>query len=247
MGMGKRIRVQRRGRGTSTFRASTHKRVAPLKYLSIEKMGRGAPTKAVVERLFHEPGRGTPVALIRLENGEEYYSVAVEGLFVGQEIVSGSSASIDIGNVVPLGEIGSGTAVCNVESQPGDGGKLVRSSGGYATVVAHTPEGTILKFPSGKSVTKNSSCRATIGVVSGAGRTEKPFLTAGKKHHLMVAKGRVYPRTRGVAMVKASHPYGGGRHKHAGRQTSVSRNAPPGRKVGLIAPKQSGRGRRRRR
>ncbi len=244
--MGKRIRVQRRGRGTPTFKASVHKRVAPVKYLSVEKMKGEGSIKGVVEKLLHEPGRGAPIGLIRLENGEKYYSVAVEGLSVGQEIMIGSSASVELGNVVQLRDLASGTPVCNIESQPGDGGRLVRSSGTYATVVAHTPEGTILRFPSGKTVTKNDKCRVTIGVVSGAGRTEKPFLRAGKKYHKKVAKGQKYPMTRGVAMIKASHPYGGGRHKHSGRQTSVSRNAPPGRKVGLIAPKQSGRSKRRR-
>ncbi len=244
--MGKRIRVQRRGRGSPTWRASVHKRVAPVKYLSIEKMKGEDSVKGVVENLLHEPGRGAPIALIQLENGEKYYSVAVEGLFVGQEIMLGSSASIEVGNVVRLQDLASGIPVCNIESQPGDGGKLVRSSGTYATVVPLTPEGTILRFPSGKTVTKNDRCRATIGVVSGTGRTEKPFLKAGKRHHMMAAKGHKYPSVRGVAMIKASHPHGGGRHKHAGTQTSVSRNAPPGRKVGLIAPKQTGRSKRRR-
>ncbi len=245
--MGKRIRVQRRGRGTSVFRASTHKRTTPVRYPNIEKMAADSSVKGVVKSLIHEPGRGAPLASIRLENGEEYCSVAVEGLSVGQEIVMGSSAPVEVGNTLPLGKIASGTIVCNIESQPGDGGKLVRASGAYATVVAHTPDGSILRFPSGKAVTKNDDCRVTVGVVSGAGRTEKPFLKAGKKYHSMSAKGHKYPMTRGVAMVKASHPYGGGRRRHAGRQTSVGRTAPPGRKVGLIAPKQTGRAKRRRR
>jgi len=244
--MGKRLRVQRRGRGTSQFRASSHKRIAPVRYPNIEKMRRDNLVIGVVDNLFHEPGRGAPLASIRLEDGKKYYSVAVEGLHVGQEIAMGSSAPVEVGNIIPLGRIASGTLVCNIESQPGDGGKFVRSSGAYATVVAHTSDGSILRLPSGKTVTKNDGCRVTVGVVSGTGRTEKPFLKAGKKYHLMSAKGHKYPITRGVAMVKASHPYGGGRHQHAGRQTSVGRTAPPGRKVGLIAPKQTGRAKRRR-
>ena len=245
--MGKKIRVQRRGRGTSTFRASTHKRIAPVKYPRLEKMMEEVSIRGIVSNLLHEPGRGAPLALVQLENQEKYYSVAVEGLSIGQEVAVGSSAPVDIGNVVPLGKITSGASVCNIESRPGDGGKLVRSSGGFATVIAHTPEGTLVKFPSGKIVTKNDDCRATVGIVSGSGRPEKPFLKAGSKWFMMHAKGHKYHMTRGVAMVSASHPYGGGRHKRAGRQTSVSRNAPPGRKVGLIAPRQTGRSKRRRR
>jgi large subunit ribosomal protein L2 len=71
--------------------------------------------------------------------------------------------------------------VCNIELRPGDGGKIAKSSGAYAMVVTHTGQGTIIKLPSGKTkYISDDRCRATIGVVSGAGRTEKPFLKAGQ-------------------------------------------------------------------
>jgi ribosomal protein L2 len=143
--------------------------------------------------------------------------------------------------VLPLGEIPEGTAICNVEKRPNDGGKFVRSSGTFATVFGHTPSGTVIKLPSGKKVVLDNRCRATIGVVAGSGRVEKPFLKAGKKYHLMVSKGRVWPRTRGVAMIAADHPFGGGRHRGVRRVSAVKRIAPPGQKVGLIAPKRTGR------
>ena len=239
--MGKRIRVQRRGRGAPTFRAATHKRVAPTKYPQPLK------TKAsgVIEELLHDPGRGAPLALVRMEDGQKFYSLAPEGLFVGQPIEIGSNATIEIGNVVPIGKIPEGTMVCNIELRPGDGGKLVRSSGAYASIVAHTAEGTIVKLPSGKTHYINDLCRATIGVISGAGRTEKPFLKAGAKHHLMRARGRKYPRTRGRAMIAAVHPYGSSK-KGARKVTTVSRGAPPGQKVGLIAARSAGQKRKRR-
>jgi large subunit ribosomal protein L2 len=82
-----------------------------------------------------------------------------------------------------------------------------------------------------------------VGEIAGGGRKEKPFLTAGARHHAMRAAGRVYPRMRGIAMAVVYHPFGGGRHQHPGKSTSTSRNAPPGRKVGLIAPRKTGRGR----
>lgn len=234
--MGKRILVQRRGRGSPTFRAATHKRVAPAKYPAVAE-GRG-----VVEELVHDPGRGAPLALIRLEDGTEFYNVAVEGLVVGQKVEIGESAKPEIGNILPLSKVPEGAVVCNVEKLPFDGGKFARASGCYATVIAHTAAGTIVRFSSGKTATLDGRCRATIGVVAGAGRTEKPFLKAGEKYHLMRAKGHKYPTVRGVAMVAASHPHGGGRHKHPGKPTTVSRFAPPGRKVGLIAAKKAGRG-----
>ena len=99
----------------------------------------------------------------------------------------------------------------------------------------------IIKLPSGKNILVNGRCRATVGEVAGGGRKEKPFLRAGTRHHAMRASGRVYPRMRGIAMAVVYHPFGGGRHQHPGKSTSTSRNAPPGRKVGLIAPRKTGR------
>lgn len=242
--MGKRIRVQRRGRGGPTYRASTHKRIAPVKYPPVGKEVPGI-VEGAVESLLHEPGRGAPLARIKLETNQNYIFVAPEGAYEGQRIQIGSQASINVGNVLPLDNIPEGVMVCGIELSPGDGGKIARSSGAFATVVAHTPQGTMIEFPSGKTKYVSNLCRATIGIVSGAGRLEKPFLKAGKKYHQKKAKGHKYPRTRGRAMVAASHPYGSS--KKGGRKvTTVARGAPPGKKVGLIAARSAGRKKRRR-
>jgi large subunit ribosomal protein L2 len=243
--VGKRIRVQRRGRGSPTFRASTHKRVAPVRYPSLSTEEQKGVTQGKVTNIIHDPGRGSPMVVVRLENGETYYSVVPEGVYEGQATQIGDKAMVEIGNVLPLGKIPEGTMVCNVELSPDDGGKMVRSSGAYATVVGHTRDGTLLKLPSGRTRYVNDLCRATVGIVAGAGRVEKPFLKAGNKFHLMKAKGHMYPRTRGIAMTAASHPYGSS--KKGGRKvTTVSRNAPPGKKVGLIAARSAGSRRKRR-
>jgi large subunit ribosomal protein L2 len=105
----------------------------------------------------------------------------------------------------------------------------------------------MVKLPSGKIVSLPSRCRATIGIVAGAGRIEKPFLRAGRKWHWMMSKGRYYPRVRGVAMNPVDHPFGGGAHQHPGKPTLVKRTSPPGKKVGLIAASRTGKGRGRRR
>lgn len=244
--MGKRIRVQRRGRGGPTYRASTHKRVAPVQYPLTTKEYLETAIKGVVEEFLHDPGRGSPLALIRFENGETCYTVVPEGVYVDQQIQMGGRASVEVGNILPVGRITEGTMVCNIELHPGDGGKIARSSGAYATVVAHTPQGTIIKLPSRKTKYLNDHCRATIGVISGAGRTEKPFLKAGAKFHLMKAKGHKYPRTRGRAMIAAVHPYGSSK-RSARKVTTVSRHAPPGQKVGLIAAKGAGQKKKKRR
>jgi large subunit ribosomal protein L2 len=245
--MGKRIRVQRRGRGGSTFRASTHKRVAPAQYpLKITpKESFESSINGIIEELVHDPGRGAPLTFVRFENGETCYTVTPEGVFKGQQISLGGKSAAEVGNILPLGKVPEGTFVCNLELRPGDGGKLAKSSGAYATVVGHTPQGTMIKLPSGRTRYVNDYCMATIGVVSGGGRTEKPFLKAGEKFNLMKAKGHKYPRTRGRAMVAAVHPYGSSK-RSARKGTTVSHGAPPGQKVGLIAARGAGQKKKRR-
>ena len=243
--MGKRIRVQRRGRGSSTYRASTHKRVAPAKYPNPSDAKMRSVLRGQVVQLLHDPGRGSPLAYIELEGSGSYYSVVPEGVHEGQKVELGEKASVNVGNVIPIGKIPEGTMVCNIELSPGDGGKMVRSSGSYATVVSHTPDGTMVKLPSGKTRYVNDLCLATVGVVSAAGRTEKPFLKAGSKYHLMKSKGHKYPRTRGRAMAVVVHPFGSGR-RGGRRVTTVSRHAPPGKKVGLISARGAGKRKRKR-
>jgi len=239
--MGKRIFVQRRGRGSPTFRANTHRRRGPVKYPPFAVVGRRGYVAAQVEELLHDPGRGCPIARVQLESGQSFLALVPEGTAVGQEIRIGPRAGVRAGNVLPLGKIPEGTPVFNIEGQPGDGGKFVRSGGTYATVLSQTRGRTIIRLPSGKTRTFSSLCRATVGVVSGGGRLEKPFVKAGNKYKWMRAKGHPYPKVRGVAMNACSHPHGGGAHQHPGGPTSVKRTAPPGQKVGHIAPKRTGR------
>jgi large subunit ribosomal protein L2 len=238
--LGKQIRVQRRGRGGSQFRARTFRRIAPTRF----PIAKDAELKGVVKEILHDPGRGTPLAMVEFMNGTACCLAAPEGLAMNQDIVIGSGASPKIGNVLPLGRMPEGTLVSSVELRPGDGGRLARASGTYCMVVSHTPQGTELRLPSGKSVYMNDQCRAMIGVVASAGRIERPFLKAGAAMKFMRARGRVWPMTKGQKMIAASHPHGGGRHKHSGKPTTVGRNTPPGRKVGMIAARQTGRAKR---
>ena len=238
--MGKRIRVQRRGRGGSNWRASTHKRVAPAKYPAIApKQSFEESLTGTIEALVHDPGRGSPLSLVKFENGLSVYTVTPEGVFTGQQICFGGKAPAEIGNILPLGKVPEGTIVCNLELRPGDGGKMAKSSGAYATVVGHTPQGTMIRLPSKRTRYVNDYCLSTVGVISAAGRIDKPFLKAGEKFHLMKAKGHKYPRPSGRKMNAACHPYGSGK-RSARRCTTTSHGAPPGQKVGLIAARGPG-------
>ena len=236
--MGRRIRAQRLGRGSSTFKASLRRRFTvgyPAQLISERGVVLG-----YVRKLHHDPGRGAPVAEVALEEGRRFAVVAVEGMHEGQLVQMGEGAEVKPGNILPLGKVPEGTPVSMVELKPGDGGKLVRAAGTYATVVSQMGDKTVLMMPSKKMAEVSSKCLAMVGVVAGGGMTDKPFLKAGKRYHWMVARHRPYPRTRGVAMVPAYHPFGGTRKK-IGKPETVSRHAPPGRKVGLIAAKRTGR------
>ncbi len=240
--MGKKLRVQRRGKGSPTFRAVKKGRISPVKYPPLVE----GSLNGVVKDLLHESGRGSPLAYIDIGEGTGYYLSAPEGVYIGQDVSIGSDIPVRVGNVLPLGAIPEGTLVCNIELKPGDGGKIARSSGTYATVVSHSSSGTNVKLPSKRNVELSDDCRATIGIVAGGGRREKPFMKAGERHLIKKAKGHVYPMTKGVSMTAASHPHGGGRHRHPGKSTTVSRHSPPGKKVGLIAASSSGKKKRRR-
>lgn len=240
--MGKKIKVQRRGRGGSQFRARKVGKISSSKYPKKTK----DTNVGILKELQHEPGRGAPLAYIEFEEGRGFYTSAIEGTFVTQEIEIGPSAQPKVGNVLPLGSIPEGTMVSNIELTPGDGGKLARSSGSHATVITHDKKHTTIKLPSKRNIRVPNNSRATIGIISGGGRLEKPFMTAGQKSHKKKAKGHKYPVAHGVKMAAASHPHGGGRHRRPGKSTTVSRHAPPGAKVGLIAARNSGERQRRR-
>ena len=98
-------------------------------------------------------------------------------------------------------------------------------------------------MPSGSVKELPSSCRATIGVLAGHGRDEMPLRTAGAAHYKAKARGKLFPHVSGVAMNPVDHPHGGGNHQAVHGPNSVARSTPPGAKVGLIAPRRTGRGR----
>lgn len=235
--MGKRLIQQRRGRNRGHFRTPSHRFRGEVKYMNDVKKREG-----IVEDIIHDPGRTAPLACIRLEDNSKILIIAPEGIGVGDSIkFSDNKNDIGKGNILPVGKIPEGIPIYNIELKPGDGGKLVRSAGNNATIVSHDSEKTVVQLPSGSFKTLSSDCKASIGSVAGGGRQDKPFLKAGKKHKAYRARGKQYPTVRGVAMCAVSHPHGGGGHQHVGKPYTVKRGASPGRKVGCIAAKRTGR------
>jgi len=239
--MGKRIIQQRRGRGTSTYRAHSFRYLAEVKYRKYDDHEKKSAIYAIVKDLVRCPGHTAPLIYVEYSDGERMYLLAPEKIRINDTIASGIEAPVKIGNILPLKNIPVGTDIYNIEINPGDGGKLVRSSGTSAKIVSHSPDKVNIEFPSRKKKLLQPDCRATIGKIAGGGRKEKPFVKAGKRHHAMRARGKLYPRTSGVAMNAVDHPFGSGRGRHVGKPKNAPRNAPPGRKVGLLRSRRTGR------
>ncbi|KAL0281427.1 UNVERIFIED_CONTAM: hypothetical protein PYX00_002416 [Menopon gallinae] len=245
--MGRVIRAQRKGRGSVFTSHTKHRKGAP-KFRSLDFAERHGYIKGVVKDIIHDPGRGAPLAIVHFKDPYRFKTrkelfIAPEGMYTGQFVYCGKKASLQIGNVLPVGSVPEGTIVCNLEEKTGDRGKLARTSGNYATVIAHNVDAkkTRVKLPSGAKKLIPSNNRGMVGIVAGGGRIDKPILKAGRAYYKYKAKRNSWPKVRGVAMNPVEHPHGGGNHQHIGKASTVKRGTSPGRKVGLIAARRTGR------
>jgi len=230
--MGKNLIQQRRGRGTLTYRTPGHRFKGAAKLPS--------NTGKVVE-LVDCPGHTAPLMIIQLLNGEKNLTIAPEGIKVNDSVSYGDNTNLNNGDVLQLKDIPEGTSVYNIESKPGDGGKFVRASGAFAKIVAKTAKTITIKLPSNKEKIFNPDCRAAIGMVAGSGRPEKPFLKAGNRFFLMRSRNKLYPIVSGTSMNAVDHPFGGSCSTHKGRPTIAPKNASPGRNVGKIRARRTGK------
>jgi large subunit ribosomal protein L2 len=235
--MGKNLIQQRRGRGTSRFRAPDFNWKGEA---SLPKSAQGTIEGRVLD-IVHCAGHSAPLMDVRFANGEKVLMQAPEGIFVGERLQMGDAAEAKEGNILQLKNIPEGTPIYNIEAQPGDGGKFVRTSGVFAKIITKMDSGIVVELPSSKRRTFLPDCRAIVGTIAGSGRIEKPFLKAGRKHFKMKAKNKFWPIVSGISMNAVTHPFGGKGSHTKGRPTQSPRNAPPGRKVGKIAPRRTGR------
>ena len=235
--MGKNLIQQKRGKGSSRYRAPSFRYKGKSQFIRYEE----GKVTAYASDIVHSQGHSAPLLELKYSNGEVGLLQSPEGIKVGDKIEMGADVEIKPGNVLPLKNIPEGIFIYNIESNPGDGGKFVRASGAFAKIIAKTDEGIVVELPSSKRKTFSPDCRAAVGVVAGSGRTEKPFLKAGSRFYAMTAKNKVWPQVSGTSMNSVSHPFGGSSSHAKGIPTQSSRNSPPGRKVGKIAPKRTGR------
>ena len=235
--MGKRLIQQRRGKGDQRYKAASNKYVGRVMHLNITKES----VKGSVIDIVNCPGHYAPIAKVKYENGENSLVFAPDGIRVGDVLDSGKGAEIKPGNVVELRDVPEGTFIYNIESQPGDGGKFCRTSGSFGRLISKSNNVVTVILPSKKEKQFSVGCRANIGIIAGSGRTEKPFVKAGNMYHAKRARNKLYPSVSGSSMNSVDHPFGGSSSCRHNKPRQSSKHAPPGRKVGSISPKRTGR------
>jgi large subunit ribosomal protein L2 len=204
-GAGGRISIRHRGGG--------HKR--KYRVIDFRRDKLGIPAK--VASVEYDPNRSARIALLNYVDGEKRYILAPIGLEVGATLLSGPTAEPSLGNALPLEKIPLGLFVHNVELTPGGGGRVARTAGSSAQVMAREEGKTHLRMPSGEVRMFDIRCLATIGQV-------------GNKEHSGVSDGKagrrrwrgVRPTVRGVAMNPVDHPMGGGEGRTSGGGHPVS-------------------------
>ena len=235
--MGKNLTQQKRGKGSPTYRSPSFRFIGDVKFKRQPEVGK--ETGEVVD-ILHSAGHTAPIAKVFF-GSQEALLIAPQGLRTGDIIEQGEDVTAKEGNILSLKNIPEGTIIHNIESSPGDGGKFVRSSGTFAKIQSKMGGKVQVMLPSQKIREFNPECRAAIGIVAGGGRTEKPFIKAGRMWHKMNARNKLYPRSSALAMNAVDHPFGGSRTSKKGKVTIARRHAPPGAKVGLIRPRRTGR------
>ncbi|MGZ8534500.1 MAG: 50S ribosomal protein L2 [Flavitalea sp.] len=166
---------------------------------------------ATVATIEYDPNRTAFIALLNYVDGEKRYIIAPQGLQVGSTVLSGDAVAPEVGNALQMKNIPLGTNIHNIEMQPGQGGKLVRSAGSSAQLTNKEERYAVLKMPSGELRKVLINCYATVGVVSNSDHNLETRGKAGLNRH----RG-IRPRTRGVAMNPVDHPMGGGEGRSSG-------------------------------
>jgi large subunit ribosomal protein L2 len=197
------------GRTTMRFIGGGHKRRYRLIDFKRNKPGIAGEVKTVE----YDPNRTAFICLIEYTDGEKRYILAPNGIKVGQKIEQGSGVSPEVGNAMPLIEMPLGSLIHNIELQPAQGGKICRSAGSYAQLMAKEGKYVAIKLPSGESRFILAACMATIGSVSNSDHSQENKGKAGRSRWL----GR-RPRTRSSVMNPVDHPMGGGEGRNKGGQ-----------------------------
>lgn len=201
------------GHVTVWHRGGGHKRLYRLIDFKRDKFN----IPSVVESIEYDPNRSARIALLKYVDGERRYIIAPVGIKVGDRLMSGEDVELRDGNAMPLKNIPLGTIIHNIELRPGQGGKLARSAGSYAQLVAKDEAMCQVKLSSSEVRYIPSNCLATIGQVSNVDWENISIGKAGRNRY----RG-IRPHVRGVAMNPIDHPLGGGEGKSSGGRPACS-------------------------
>lgn len=166
---------------------------------------------ARVASIEYDPNRSAYIALLNYADGEKRYILAPHGLKQGDQVQTSDEPPFANGCCMKMKFMPLGSTICNIELYPGKGGKLVRSAGLSAQLMARSGGYATLRMPSGEMRLVNENCRATFGSISNSEHNLRVEGKAGRKRW----KG-IRPTVRGTAMNPVDHPHGGGEGKHKG-------------------------------
>jgi large subunit ribosomal protein L2 len=197
------------GRRAMRYMGGGHKKM--YRIIDFKRSKKNIP--ATVASIEYDPYRTAFIALLNYADGEKRYILAPQGLAVGATVISGDDVAPEVGNALQMKFMPLGTNIHNIEMQPGQGGKLVRSAGSTAQLTNKEEKYAVLKMPSGELRKVLINCYATVGVVSNSDHSLQSMGKAGRNRW----KG-IKPRNRGVAMNPVDHPMGGGEGKASGGQ-----------------------------
>ncbi|HPD45696.1 MAG TPA: 50S ribosomal protein L2 [Anaerohalosphaeraceae bacterium] len=189
------------GETTVRFRGGGARRI--YRIIDFKRNKDGIPAK--VATIEYDPNRNCFISLLHYVDGEKRYILSPAGIKVGEMVESGENVEPKTGNAMPLGSIPVGVEIHNIEMMAGQGGKLVRSAGGTARLMAREGDWVTVVLPSGEMRMLRSECRATIGTLSNSDYQNVKIGKAGRKRHM----GK-RPHVRGKAQNPVSHPMGGG-------------------------------------
>jgi large subunit ribosomal protein L2 len=195
------------GRRSMRYMGGGHKKM--YRIIDFKRNKKDIP--GTVASIEYDPNRTAFIALINYKDGEKRYILAPQGLQVGGTIIAGDAVAPEVGNALQMKNMPLGTNIHNIEMQPGQGGKLVRSAGTSAQLTNKEEKYAVLKMPSGELRKILINCYATVGVVSNGDHNLEMMGKAGRNRW----RG-IRPRNRGVAMNPVDHPMGGGEGKASG-------------------------------
>ena len=93
--MGKRLIIQRRGRGTPAHRVASHRFKDKIRYRSYDALEKEGSIKGIVTDIVHDPARTAPIAEVKFENGEKKFILAPESIQIDDDIECGISISVN--------------------------------------------------------------------------------------------------------------------------------------------------------